>query len=312
LPANAEWRDGPCRAGEGQTVIVDWSLTPDAGSGTELIRCITLDGSGEYPDRGATETEAVLASAGIPYALVGLITDVNNIPTPEGHSWHYTRGEDDGWLGRSYWMPEPMIDTFVGIALTEEGIERTPVRVPAFAEPEPSEEPEASETPSAPGPSPEPSAEPSTEPGHTEAPQPTEAPTPTPAAPPAPAPTSAQTSPQPPSPSPTSAPPTVPPTPSSVPAPTPTTAPETPTPTPSTDPEVETEGGAPMDTPSTTPTPVWGFEGADRQPEAQAAEAAPAGSSWLTAALAVVVLGGLGTAAGLGLRTSSAPPMEDE
>ncbi|NLE98876.1 MAG: hypothetical protein GX596_12950, partial [Propionibacterium sp.] len=79
LPANAEWRDGPCREGEGQTVIVDWSLTPDAGSGTELIRCILLDDSEGYPDRGATAqgTEAVLASAAIRYAFVGVIADVN-------------------------------------------------------------------------------------------------------------------------------------------------------------------------------------------------------------------------------------------
>lgn len=327
-PAHAEWRDGACEQGEGQSVIVDWSLTPDVGSGTELIRCIILN-SESYPETGPAGqgTQDVLLSAGIPHQFNGLISNVNNIPTPEGHSWHYTGGRDGGWLGIGYWLPEPDVDTFVGIMLVEDGAQHTPVRVPAFQEPSdpgPSEEPSEDPGPSeGPGPSEDPSDDPSggpapspePEPEPTPGPEPDQTPTPTapaPSAPPVPPSTDQPT--RTPTPSASTTPPTATPTPSNSPTPTPSpsaTPTVAPTPTPSDDPEIDGEN-APIDAPSESPSPVWGREDSGRQPPESVADVRAPASSWLSAAFAVVVLGGLGTAAGLGLRSSSTAPVEDE
>ncbi|WP_296137134.1 hypothetical protein [uncultured Tessaracoccus sp.] len=91
-------------------------------------------------------------------------------------------------------------------------------------------------------------------------------------------------------------------------------APPAPTPTPSTSPgPVEAPSGPPADAPSATPSPVWGREDAERRAAPGAGTdpgASPSG--WLNSVVGLVLLGGLGTAVGVGLRGGRGQPLEDE
>lgn len=58
---------------------------------------------------------------------------------------------------------------------------------------------------------------------------------------------------------------------------------------------------------------VWGREEAQRQrTPGQASSTDTSRSPWLAGALAVLMVGGLGTAAGFGMRATHTPPLEDE
>ena len=165
-PAHAEQHDGWCREGEGQAVVVDPNPPVPFGPALPvIIRCIVLPGgpgaTSEYPQEGPFNRASVLESAGIPYRLnaSGLVVDIAGHETPDGYYWHYVRGRDGAWLGRDAWDPEPVVDTMVGIRLTQR--EAAPVVVPKLLpapQPPPSDEP--SPGPSG-GPSPGPSGEPS-------------------------------------------------------------------------------------------------------------------------------------------------------
>ena len=134
-PAHAEQHDGWCREGEGQAVVVDPNPPVPFGPALPvIIRCIVLPGgpgaTSEYPQEGPFNRASVLESAGIPYRLNagGLVVDIAGHETPDGYYWHYVRGRDGAWLGRDAWDPEPVVDTMVGIRLTQR--EAAPVVVP--------------------------------------------------------------------------------------------------------------------------------------------------------------------------------------
>ena len=114
LPARGDstWRDGWCRQGEGQTVVIDWSTYPDlvtaipgTDGGTTLVRCIVFP---EGEPRSYTSTTGdgrtqPLDDAGIPWAGSGLITEINGIEAEGLDSyewWFYTIGYDDGHRNR--------------------------------------------------------------------------------------------------------------------------------------------------------------------------------------------------------------------
>ena len=346
-PSWAIYRDGWCRKGEGQTVVVEW--TPPGGvssPATTLIRCIALPGGSgalsTYPEEGETDLASPLKSAGIHYRLQGgLIVDVNNVPTLNGQYWHYVRGQEGGWLGNDQWFPEPIVDSFVGIRLT--AAPAAPVPVPQF-EPTPSPTPTApdpgnpSEEPTGPGPGPtgEPSPEPSDQPSGDPSDQPSNPPTqpaPTqqpPTGTPSPPPTTGQPTSQPPPdepppPQPSRGTPT-----SSNPNDQPSSpddqpsqpqdepsgsggqaAPPTSTPPPSGSPSPDPDSTVPDASPS--PSRLWGRETSERQPS----EVTPPRETnpWAPVAAVVaglVLLGGLGSGFAGSLREQTGPSWEDE
>lgn len=197
-------------------------------------------------------------------------------------------------------------------------------------DPAPTGEPDPDPTPT-PDPEPTPTVEPDSEP--TNRPDPTDKPTPSPTAAPTSRPSTSTPShseppsvppgtdnrprprPLPPSNTPTSnasdtshptAPPNTP-SPSATGTPTPDASP-----TPSAQPSEDASGPV-ADAPSATPSMVWGREEAQRQrTPGQASSTGSSRSPWLAGALAVLIVGGLGTAAGFGIRATHTPPLEDE
>ena len=189
LPARGDstWRDGWCRQGEGQTVVIDWSTYPDlvtaipgTDGGTTLVRCIVFP---EGEPRSYTSTTGdgrtqPLDDAGIPWAGSGLITEINGIEAEGLDSyewWFYTIGYVDGsgnGLWGSGWSATPD-DEFVGVALTRDSMSAPPIPLPQYAppaatgSPEPSAEPTGEPTGE---PTDEPSANPSASPDPTQAP----------------------------------------------------------------------------------------------------------------------------------------------
>ncbi|MDO5737343.1 MAG: hypothetical protein Q4P15_12800 [Propionibacteriaceae bacterium] len=172
-------RDGWCKQGEGQSVVIDWGWLPDA-EGSEppvTIRCIQLaPGAYEYPVEGdPSPLTDPLASAGIPYEVhptTKLVTSIDGKALPSGpdFGWHWSTGKiaADGvsgtWEGEGEWIPEAGMDTVVGITVT--GIKDSdsplvPVPFPQF-DPEKYDNPfppvvkpspTPTETPSSPAPS---------------------------------------------------------------------------------------------------------------------------------------------------------------
>lgn len=333
LPAHAEWRDGFCRQGEGQTVIVDWRLLPGATGETRLVRCIAMDPAAPaYPVEVGNPLAAPLDSTDVPWAGAGMIDTVGGITAPEGWFWAYSSGEVTGdggqWRGAEAWQPVPGIDTFAGITLMQAHGGTTvevPEALPQFSPPSeaqptvtptsdtsppddatqaPTDLPDLAPPSTAPPPELEPGPTPVTpEPTPSLAPSPADgAATPPPTlstatrpsqAPPPPTHTPTPT---PPTQSPSALPSRTPPPPHS---PTPTL---TPTPPPSSTP-------AP---PSATPSPVWGRESAERLDGADHARSVEHWEPSGTIALGVAMLGGLGAAATLALRPSTTEPLEDE
>ena len=116
-PAWATYRDGWCREGEGQTVVVDW--TPVGGSGSEattLVRCIALVEGGGYPvDEGDWRTSP-LSSAGIPWDATGsLVVTINGITAHLPEYWHYSAGKVEN--GKGAWgnaSTDPVVNSYVG------------------------------------------------------------------------------------------------------------------------------------------------------------------------------------------------------
>lgn len=348
VAAHAEWSDGFCRAGEGQSVVVDWRLLPGATGGTDLVRCIHLDPSGpEYPSPAGHPLGAPLDSIGVAWSGSSVIDTVNGIAAPEGWFWAFSTGsvgEDGGgqWLGSSAWFPEPGIDTFAGVTLMERrgGVEvEVPAAPPQFADdPEPTPEPDPSPEPTPepdpspqPTPEPDPSPEPTSEPDPTSEPEPEAQPDPEPqpeegtqpdsppAQPttPAVAPTGGPTPPPTPPASraserPTTMPPqgSPEPTPDRSPRATPTVGTTTPDSAPPT-PHPEPAVGQATGVPS-SPEPVWGLEATERSSRTLPAGSDDALSPLGAMALGVITVGGLGAAVTLSARQVAAPPVEDE
>lgn len=350
--AHAKFRDGACKRGEGVTVIVDWNKFDGAGTGKrELIRCIILDaGAEDFPvlDDSGLATRSVLRSAGIAFEADSLITNVNGIQDPEGWNWFFWGGVDGQWKGDGFWNPEAKVDSFVGIALGPLGQTNIPVRHPAFEEePEPSPTPGPTGKPTpgptgnpTPDPTPGPTGTPDPEPSPDPEPGPTGNPDPSPTGTPNPDPTGAPSTPSTRTPThserpsarpgtdnqprPRPVPPTSTPTSNASDTPNPTaplgtpspSATGTPTPdaspTPSAQPSDDASGPA-ADAPSATPSTVWGREESQRQrTPGQASSTDTSRNPWLAGALAVLMVGGLGTAAGFGMRATHTPPLEDE
>lgn len=321
LSAHADPRDGWCRAGEGQAVVVDPN-PPDTGGSPEpvIIRCIPLPGgpgaTAEYPIQNGPPLGAPLDSAGIPYKVSpgGLIVDVAGYDTPEGYYWHYVQGENGAWLGNDSWFPEAIVDTMVGIRLTDSPA--APVTVPKLL-PAPAPSPSVKPPPT-PGPSGDPTPGPSGDP----TPDPSGDPTPDPSGDPTPPPTQ--------QPTPTGRPPgrTPPPRPRTTPPPNPTGRPE---PENRDDPDTDTppeasdepdatvspseEAGATAVVADASPSPsrVWGEESSVRSPVGQPGQqdAAP-WTPWLVALAGLVLVGGLGSSFAGTLRETGVPALEDE
>lgn len=318
----------------------------------ELVRCIILDENAtDFPvlDDSGLATRSVLRSAGITFEAESLITNVNGIQDPDGWYWFFWGGVDGQWKGDGYWNPEAKVDSFVGIALGPQDQTNIPVRHPAFEnkpEPSPTGKPEPDPTPGPTG-SPEPGPNPGPAPAPTGGPNPTGSPKPNPSnAPgpsgkpgpsrtgaPTPRPSTGTSSPtrgpsarptadarQRPRPALTARPrpshanasprptaPQVTPSPSPTSSPTPHTSP-----TPSAPPSAEASGPG-ANGPSATPSTVWGREEAQRErTTGQKASTSTSRNQWLTGALAVLMVSGLGTAAGFGIRATHTPPVEDE
>lgn len=199
-PARADWRDGACVEGEGQTLVIDWRLLPDATGGTHLVRCIVMDPENrQYPDDDGTGRPQIapLLSAGVTYSAQSFVTGVNGIEAPPGMFWHYVTGEvtADGavWLGSEQWDQGAASD-FLGITLSPEGSREAPALTPSYAAPAPSGEPTATGTPEPPGgtptgpggdpgPNPDPTGTGTPQPTGTQSPDPTGTQSPDPAGP---------------------------------------------------------------------------------------------------------------------------------
>lgn len=332
-PAHADWREGFCKEGEGQTVIVDWSATPEAGTPTHLIRCIALEDGADYPERGTSglSTEDVLLSAGISYTFQGLITDVNGIPTAEGASWHFSTGEPGAWEEGAQWQPEAAVDSFAGITLTPDQTPRVPVLVPQFEE---SDEPDEGETqPGDDGTQPgDDSSQPGddgTQPGDdvsqpgNQSEEPTDTPTDDERT--GEAPSDPPSSPRESTPRPSDSPVPAPPRPTSAPPAPPTPAAPSPSPTnataSTTEAEEAEEAGEPEETdgpqdsleaPSPSATPVWGREEHAREPAGTSTDESSRWTTWMVAAFGFTVVGGFGATVGFGVRATASPPVEDE
>ena len=140
------------------------------------MRCIPLAGApGElsaYPVPDGNPLAMPLEAAGISYTDRGMVTDINGIEAPAGSYWHFVKGEVSAeggqWLGKESWFPDPIVDSFLGITLSD-GVDVVPVVVPRFDAPEPT----ATEQPGG-DPTPGPSAPAGSEASRTEpAPSPT-------------------------------------------------------------------------------------------------------------------------------------------
>ncbi len=344
------WRDGWCRQGEGQTVVIDWRATTAEDADQQLIRCVKLAaGATTYPLEGAAPPLTnPLESADIPYEIAfnGVFTSINDQTVSEGFTWHWATGtptagdaEGGNWEGKPKWEPVAGVDTVVGITLTDatDDASRLPATSPQF---DPSEAP-----PLEPSPTPTESESPTTSPSTTPsdsasnsgtatptvsastsaiktsaAPQTTSAPatTATSAAPTQqPSRTRRPTSP----PRRTTRPrrPTNPPQqpvnppPFIPPAPPIQNYPELPPIEDPLAPPPEDGTGQATDAPNATPSRVWGREDATRQGSEAIRSDTPAPWSQLAAvAGAVVIVGGLGTAFARGLQTSTPPVVEEE
>lgn len=175
MPGNAHadgegWREGWCREGEGQTLVIDWRATPDALDidPPHLIRCIAMAEGEDYPIETDIPISAPLVSAGIPFTtnVPGLFTSVNGVPTQleAGFKWNWSTGQltpEDGadhWLGRDEWTPEAGVDTFVAITLSAKPSDASglPVVTPQFDLTDPTVTPTATASPT-----PDPSVTPS-------------------------------------------------------------------------------------------------------------------------------------------------------
>lgn len=350
--AHAKFRDGACKRGEGVTVIVDWNKFDGAGTAKrELIRCILLDeGAQDFPviDDSGRDIASVLRSAGIPFEAGSLITNINGIQDPKDWYWFFWGGVDGQWRGKGFYDPKPKVDSFVGIALGPLGQTNIPVRHPTFEEePEPSSTPGPTGKPTSeptgkptPDPTPGPTGKPDPEPSPDPEPGPTGNPDPNPTGTPKLDPTGAPTAPSTRTPThsgrpsarpstdgrprPRPVPPSSTPTSNASDTPNPTAPPGTPSPsatgtptpdaspTPSAQPSDDASGPA-ADAPSATPSTVWGREESQRQRiPGQASSTDTSRNPWLAGALAVLMVGGLGTAAGFGMRATHTPPLEDE
>lgn len=178
-------RDGWCKKGEGQSVVVDWGTHPEAtptipgAQGKNyIVRClIFMDKSNpQYKSSGTGDPRAdMLYSAGLMYGFdsSGLLTMANGIDAEDFGEWWALAGATDSeraWdMGK--WQPDPA-NSFQIISLTKDNVSGHYSVEPQYADgTKPGEDPsdpggdpsEPGEDPSNPGDDPsEPGEDPST------------------------------------------------------------------------------------------------------------------------------------------------------
>lgn len=114
-----------CKRGEGQSVVIDFSRAPkdkwpdNSPSDGVIVRCnpgAKYDSSVEGDGRTRT-----LAAVDISYVLHsnGIVDSINHIPSDaaKGAFWMYItlKNPDSGSWDGGGWLPEPIIDTAVGV-----------------------------------------------------------------------------------------------------------------------------------------------------------------------------------------------------
>ncbi len=114
------WREGWCKEGEGQSVVLDWGTHPDDATPIVrnpdghpyLVRCLIFaDKDNPAYDSQEDPRIAVFEDVGIPASSGGggLVEVINGIDAGElGEWWAYagSTGVDKAW-DMSYWSPDP-------------------------------------------------------------------------------------------------------------------------------------------------------------------------------------------------------------